>query len=148
MATSATSKSQPKRVILRLRVNQFEGRDTSEYDDAIKAYLTFAKRPTSELAANKHYAHIEPFQDPKIPQTSFHIVLDIEKDMLEGSNLQNLPHCCAQQTGVHEMVMEALLLSILPGMYRGAQLEALSEGRPIGRESRVTACHSKMYGTL
>ena len=32
VATSATSKSQPKRVILRLRVNQFEGRDTSEYD--------------------------------------------------------------------------------------------------------------------
>ena len=92
MATSATFKSQPKRVILRLRVNQCEGRDTSEYDDAIKAYLTFAKRPSSELAANKHYAHIEPFQDPDIPQTSFHIILDMEKDMLEGSNLQNLPH--------------------------------------------------------
>src|SRR2546423_13950289 len=72
-------------------MNQVEGRDTSEYDDAIKAYLTFAKRPTSELAANKHYAHIEPFQDPEIPQTSFHIILDMEKYMLEGSNLQNLP---------------------------------------------------------
>jgi hypothetical protein len=87
VATSATSKSQPKRVIPRLRMNQFEGRDTSGYDDAIKAYLTFAKRPTSELAANKHYAHMEPFQDPEIPQTSFHIILDMEKDMLEGSNL-------------------------------------------------------------
>ena len=92
MATSATSKSQPKRVILRLRVNQFEGRGTSEYDDAVKAYLTFAKRPTSELATNKHYAHIEPFQDPEIPQTSFHIILDMEKDMLEDPDLQNLPH--------------------------------------------------------
>jgi len=91
MATSVT-KPQPKRVILRLRVNQFEGRDTSEYDDAIKAYLTFAKRPTSELATSKHYAHIEPFQDPEIPQTSFHIILDMEKDMREDSNLQNLPH--------------------------------------------------------
>jgi hypothetical protein len=73
-------------------VNQFEGRDTSEYDDSIKAYLTFAKPPLSELAANKHYAHIKPFQDPEIPQTSFHIVLDMEKDMLEGSNLKSLPH--------------------------------------------------------
>jgi hypothetical protein len=59
--------TQPKRVILRLRVNQFEGRDSSEYDEAIKAYLTFAKRPTSELAANKHYAHIEPFQESDRP---------------------------------------------------------------------------------
>jgi hypothetical protein len=61
MAISSTSKSQSKRVILRLRVNQFEGYDTSEYDDAIKAYLAFAKRSTSELATNKYYAHIEPF---------------------------------------------------------------------------------------
>jgi hypothetical protein len=77
--------------ILRLRMNQFEGRDTSGFDDAIKAYLTFAKRPTSELAANKYYAHIEPFRDPEIPQTSFHIALNMKKGMLEGSNLQNLP---------------------------------------------------------
>jgi hypothetical protein len=41
-----------------------------------------------------------------------------------------------------------LLFSQHNGMYRGAQLEALWEGRPIGRESRVTACHSEMYGTL
>jgi hypothetical protein len=85
-------RAQPKCVILRLRVNQFEGRGTSEYGDAVKAYLTFAKRPTSELATNKHYTHIEPFQDPEIPQTSFHIILDMEKDMLEDPNLQNLPH--------------------------------------------------------
>jgi hypothetical protein len=39
-----------------------------------------------------HEKHIEPFQDPEIPQTSFHIILDMEKDMLEDPNLQNLPH--------------------------------------------------------
>jgi hypothetical protein len=61
MTTSATSKSQPKRVILRLRVNQFKGRDTFEYDNAIKTYLIFAERPTSELTVNKHYAYIKPF---------------------------------------------------------------------------------------
>jgi hypothetical protein len=54
-------------VILRLRVNQFKGRDTFEYDDVIKAYLTFTKRPISELIVNKHYAYIKPFQDLKIP---------------------------------------------------------------------------------
>jgi hypothetical protein len=28
----------------------------------------------------KHFAHIEPFQAPEIPQTSFHIILDMEKN--------------------------------------------------------------------
>jgi hypothetical protein len=37
-------------------------------------------------------AHIEPFQDPEITQTSFHIILDMERHMLEDPNLQNLPH--------------------------------------------------------
>jgi hypothetical protein len=60
-ATSATFKFQPKRVILRLRVNQFEGRDTSKYNNAIKVYLAFAKRPISELVINKYYAYIKPF---------------------------------------------------------------------------------------
>jgi hypothetical protein len=48
-------------VILRLRVNEFEGRDTSEYDNAIKAYFIFAERPINELVVNKHYVYIESF---------------------------------------------------------------------------------------
>jgi hypothetical protein len=60
-ATSVTSKSQSKRVILRLRINQFEGRDTSEYDNTIKVYLAFTKRPISESVVNKYYVYIKPF---------------------------------------------------------------------------------------
>lgn len=92
MSTAITVKAQPKRVILRLRVEEFDGRDPSEYNDAIKAYLAFAQRPTSELEENKHYAHIEPFQAADIPQTAFHITLDMDKDSIQAPNFEILPH--------------------------------------------------------
>ena len=93
MSTSTGLEPQPKRVILRLRVNDFGGGDPSEYSDAIRAYLAFAGRPISELGENRHYAHIEPFQGPEIPQRSFHIILNLEKDSFHNSNnFQNLPH--------------------------------------------------------
>lgn len=85
----STLTNQPKRVILRLRANEFEGRDlNSEFGNAIKAYLAFAGRPTSEHEENKHYIHIEPPHD--IPNSSFHITLDLEKD--RNSSIRNLPH--------------------------------------------------------
>jgi hypothetical protein len=90
--TSTNLERQPKRVILRLRVNEFEGCDPSEYNDAIKAYLAFAGRSTNKLKENKHYAHIEPFQALELQQTSFHITFDLEKDFLDDPNFQNLPH--------------------------------------------------------
>ncbi|MCJ1368553.1 hypothetical protein MMC16_007697 [Acarospora aff. strigata] len=68
----------PKRVILRLRVSDFSGRDPTEWYDAIRSYLTFAGRPFSEFETNKHCTHIEPFQQPDVPQTSFHIILDMD----------------------------------------------------------------------
>ncbi|KAL5313250.1 hypothetical protein ACEPPN_018983 [Leptodophora sp. 'Broadleaf-Isolate-01'] len=91
--TSATFfDSKAKRVVLRLKVSDFEGRQSSECVDAIKAYLLFAKRPTDEYEAEKHHAHIEPFQSPELRQTSFHIIIDIEKDMLDNGEFQSLPH--------------------------------------------------------
>ena len=60
--------STPKRVILRLRANEFEGegRSWEQHVDAIKAYLVWAGRPTSEYEGDyekrKHFAHVEPFQ--------------------------------------------------------------------------------------
>jgi hypothetical protein len=88
----------PKRVILRLRVNEFEGegRSWQEYVDAIRAYLTWAGRSTSEYEGpyqtRKHFAHVEPFQEPEIKQTRFHVVLDMEQDMLKSPNLATVPH--------------------------------------------------------
>ncbi|KAH9222049.1 hypothetical protein DL95DRAFT_381350 [Leptodontidium sp. 2 PMI_412] len=44
--TSATSfDNEAKRAVLRLKVSDFEGRQFSEYVDAIKAYLLFANAP-------------------------------------------------------------------------------------------------------
>ncbi|KAF2007157.1 hypothetical protein P154DRAFT_378025, partial [Amniculicola lignicola CBS 123094] len=81
-----------KRVILRLRVNEFSEGDPSEYNDAIKTYLAFAGRPTTEWEEDRHYAHIEPFQDPELRQTRFHITLDMEQDSTENPDFGNLPH--------------------------------------------------------
>lgn len=95
----ACSENRPKRVILRLRVNEFEGEGHSweQHVDAIQAYLTWAGRPTSEYdegpyEARKHFAHVEPFQDPELQQTTFHVVLDMEQDMLNEPDFDTVPH--------------------------------------------------------
>jgi hypothetical protein len=92
MSNPPSAEHQPKRVILRLRVNEFTGRDYSEYTDAIKAYLAFAGRPTDDSELGKHYAHIEPFQGPEVNQISFHITMDMEEDSANPPNIQELPH--------------------------------------------------------
>jgi hypothetical protein len=92
MSNPPSAEHQPKRVILRLRVNEFTGRDYSEYTDAIKAYLAFAGRPTDDSELGKHYAHIEPFQAPEVNQMSFHITMDMEEDTANPPNIQELPH--------------------------------------------------------
>lgn len=92
MLNPPSAEHQPKRVILRLRVNEFSGRDYSEYIDAINAYLVFAGRSTDGLEFRKHHAHIEPFQSPEVNQTSFHITMDMEGDSANPPNIQELPH--------------------------------------------------------
>lgn len=82
----------PKRVVLRLRVGDFEGRSSSEYDDVIKTYLLFAGRPANEDEVQRHYVHIEPFQSPELQQISFHIIIDIEKHSHVNGEFQGLPH--------------------------------------------------------
>jgi hypothetical protein len=92
-----TPTPKPKRVILRLRVNEFkgEGRSWEQHVDAIKAYLIWAGHQTSEyegpFETRKHFAHVEPFQQPELKQTSFHVVLDIEQHLLESPNLDDVP---------------------------------------------------------
>jgi hypothetical protein len=79
-------------------VNEFEGegRSWEQHVDAIKAYLVWAGRLTSEYEGEyeerKHFAHVEPFQAPELKQKTFHIVLDIEQHLLEEPNFDNLPH--------------------------------------------------------
>jgi hypothetical protein len=82
----------PKRVVLRLKVSEFEGCTSPDFDHAIKAYLLFAGRPTDRDEMQRHYAHVEPFQAPELKQTSFHIIIDFDKDLLVDGNLRGLPH--------------------------------------------------------
>lgn len=88
----------PKRVILRLRVNEFEGegRSWEQHVDAIRAYLLWAGRQTSEYEGpygkGTHFAHVEPFQAPELKQTKFHIILDMDCDGLKGPDLATVPH--------------------------------------------------------
>ncbi|KAK2808745.1 hypothetical protein FQN50_004417 [Emmonsiellopsis sp. PD_5] len=82
----------PKRVILRLRVDEFDGHSPTEFDHAIMAYLASVGRPVDELSKRIHHSHIEPFQPPELKQRSFHIVLDIEKDMLSDPDFDMVEH--------------------------------------------------------
>ena len=89
----------PKRVILRLRVNEFDedGHSWEEHVDAIKAYLIWAGHLASEyegpFETSKHFAHVEPFQPHDLPQpTSFHVILDMEQHSLKDPNLNGVPH--------------------------------------------------------
>ena len=93
-----TLERQPKRVILRLRVNEFEGegRSWEQHIDAIHTYLTWAGCSTSEYEdpyeTRKHFAHVEPFQDPELKQRTFHVILDMEQNMVSKPKLDTLPH--------------------------------------------------------
>ena len=40
-----------------------------------------------DLELGKHYAHIEPFQALEVNQISFHITMDIEKDIANPLNI-------------------------------------------------------------
>jgi hypothetical protein len=98
-STDIESTPKPKRVILRLRVNEFDedGHSWEEHVDAIKAYLIWAGRLASEYEGpfemRKHFAHVEPFQPYDLPQpTTFHVILDIEQHSLENPNFDDVPH--------------------------------------------------------
>jgi len=79
-APEASTDNQPKRVILRPRVNEFEGegRSWEQCVDAVDSYLLWAGHPLSQYESGKHFAHVEPFQAPELNQAIFHVVLDIE----------------------------------------------------------------------
>ena len=87
--TTTIPENRPRRVILRLRVNEFEGegRTWEQHVDAIKAYLVWAERTASEYEGayetRQHFAHVEPFQAPELNQTTFHVVLDMEQTYAE-----------------------------------------------------------------
>ncbi len=96
--TIARARETPKRVILRLRVNEFEGdgRNWEQYIDAINTYLIWAGRSIQEYEGDyqtrRHFAHVEPFQAPELNQKTFHVILDIEQHSLRYANFDHIPH--------------------------------------------------------
>lgn len=89
----STFSCQPKRVILRLRCNEFD--DTIEsYNEAIKAYLSSEGRTFTEYEESRHIAHFQCHQDyqENNPSASFHIILDIEKAAIREPDWDTLPH--------------------------------------------------------
>ena len=87
-----------KRVILRLRVNEFEGKGYSWEDhvDAIQAYLRWAGLQLSEVeeesATKGYFAHVEPFQAPEVNQKTFHVIVDIQQQALDHVDFDDLLH--------------------------------------------------------
>lgn len=88
----------PKRVILRLRVNEFEGKGHSWEDhvDAIQAYFRWAGLAMSEFegehATKQYFAHVEPFQALEVKQKTFHVILNIQQQPLDEVNFDIIPH--------------------------------------------------------
>lgn len=70
-------------------MDDFTGRDYYQYTEAITAHLKFKGLEEDE---DKLFSHIEPFQAPELQQTSFHIIVDIDKDSLPNLDFQSLPH--------------------------------------------------------
>jgi len=68
---------QPNRVILRMRVKDFDGNYSwFTYPTAIKTYLTWAGRSVTDYTERKHNVYVEVYGDPEINQRHFHIIID------------------------------------------------------------------------
>ncbi|KAE8151301.1 hypothetical protein BDV25DRAFT_139022 [Aspergillus avenaceus] len=81
----------PKRVILQLRVDHFIECRQEGFEKAIEEYLAANGRSMDEIRSERHFVHIEPFQDQDVPQKYFHIILDLEQD--QGPvRLETVPH--------------------------------------------------------
>ena len=85
-----------KRVILRLHVNEFDsdGHIWEDHVDAIQAYFSWAGRRglRDEHGREPYSAHVEPFQALELKQKTFHVVLDIQSQPNDNSNLDAIYH--------------------------------------------------------
>lgn len=70
-----------------LRVRQDDG---CEYSDILKAFLAFSGYTNgSDDEIRKHTMHIEPGKEGG---RSYHITLDLNRDLASGDKLHNLEH--------------------------------------------------------
>lgn len=86
--------SVPTRVILRMRVKDFDNESYSWFDSesAVEAYLSWAKRPLSEYQERKHGIFVELHQDLEVQQKWFHVLLDLNALLFEVKNMNEVHH--------------------------------------------------------
>lgn len=80
---------EPKRIILRLRNEDFPLFSNSDIHECIKSFLTFSNRSPDELDTGTHYFHVQP---PTTPGGRSHIVIDLEASKHSGSLQSDFPH--------------------------------------------------------
>ena len=94
-STTANGYFGAKRVILRLRVDDFDksGYKWEDHVDAIDAYWRWLEHELETDATNSDYfAHVEPFQAPELQQKTFHVILDIQYSALRFETFDDIPH--------------------------------------------------------
>jgi hypothetical protein len=85
--------SRPNRVILRLRVSDFEKPfQWYGYPTAVEAYLSWAGRSVTDYRERKHNVFVEPLQDPELRQTKFHIIIDFYPLSFDVQDLDRVHH--------------------------------------------------------
>jgi hypothetical protein len=70
-----------KRVVLLFKLR-------NDDEDIVKAFLRHCHHPESEYEENKHFIHLDPDRGEK----TAHIVIDMNKDNIEGRDVSTLPH--------------------------------------------------------
>ncbi|KAJ5477007.1 hypothetical protein N7539_007151 [Penicillium diatomitis] len=75
----------PKRVILRLRDNDFPDFIYSDIIDCVNLYLALDGRPEEpvEELVHKHHWHYQP-ANPDYPNQRFHVIIDVDKEEHTG----------------------------------------------------------------
>lgn len=89
----APQKMTAKRVILRLRDNDFPDVSYADIVACVQAFLSFSSRSPDELSQARHFFHFQP-PNPHIlqPNPRFHIIIDIEKTKHSGRLPEDFPH--------------------------------------------------------
>jgi hypothetical protein len=82
-----------KRVILRLRDNDFPNVSYNDLVKCVETFLAFSGHSVEELSQGRHFFHFQP-PNPQIPQQNprFHIIIDIEKQQHSGPLQKDFPH--------------------------------------------------------
>ncbi|KAL6716099.1 hypothetical protein ACLMJK_005665 [Lecanora helva] len=85
-----------RRIILRLRVNEFNGpsRIWAHHQEALQAYFKWAELEEFERQEGKNnfWTVVQPIQDADVGQRSFHVIVDIHYGSPGDPSVKSIPH--------------------------------------------------------